>query len=160
MIEMQPIRQWKVDDLLTPITVLPIASILTVLLIGIILLFNNLLPFRSRQVEPAYSVTKLKLNNRTPGTWIPLDFKRPQIQPYPDWNLKTTKPLPYRPFRYGPYNITMGIRRMKWEEWIELDNQYPKYHKRKVERITERGPMLSRTAPEAYDGACELLEEL
>ena len=153
-------RRWKIDDLLVTSTILPLTAILILLLIGIISLLKNLLQSHSRQAAPASPEKNLNPKDRTPGIWTHLDFKRPPVQPYPDWNLQSTKPLPYRPFRYGPYNITMGIRRMKWDEWIELDNQYPKYHKRKVERIAERGPTLSRTAPEAYDGACELLEEL
>ena len=34
--------------------------------------------------------------------WIPLAFESPIPPPYPDWDISTTKPLPYRPFRYGP----------------------------------------------------------
>ena len=34
--------------------------------------------------------------------WIPLTFESPIPPPYPDWDISTTKPLPYRPFRYGP----------------------------------------------------------
>lgn len=34
--------------------------------------------------------------------WIPSDFKRPPASPYPDWDVHTSKPIPYRPFRYGP----------------------------------------------------------
>ena len=101
-----------------------------------------------------------KVPARTPGTWTPVDFKRPEAAPYPDWDVHTTKPLPYRPFRFGPYHITMGLRTMKWDEWIELDNQYPKFHAQKARRIEERGPKCCKTAPEAFDGACELLEEL
>ncbi|KAJ5901844.1 hypothetical protein N7495_002372 [Penicillium taxi] len=73
--------------------------------------------------------------------WIPSDFKRPTASPYPDWN-------------------TMGLRRMKWDEWIELDNKYLQYHADKARRIEERGEKCCRTAPEAMDGAIELLEEL
>ncbi|KAK8183406.1 Alg9-like mannosyltransferase family-domain-containing protein [Phyllosticta capitalensis] len=93
--------------------------------------------------------------------WIPSDFKRPAANPYPDWSLTETKPLPYRPFRYGPkYNITMGLRNLNWDDWIELDNHYLKYHEKKAKRLAERGTKCYHTAPEAYDGAVELLEEL
>ena len=51
-------------------------------------------------------------------------------------------------------------RTMKWDEWIELDNQYEKFHADKARRIEERGHKCCKTAPEAFDGACELLEEL
>jgi alpha-1,2-mannosyltransferase len=43
---------------------------------------------------------------------------------------------------------------------LELDNQYLKYHADKKRRIEERGEKCYGTAPEAMDGAIELLEEL
>ncbi|PYH51907.1 uncharacterized protein BO96DRAFT_469726 [Aspergillus niger CBS 101883] len=93
--------------------------------------------------------------------WIPSDFRRPPASPYPDWDVHTTKPIPYRPFRYGPkYFVTMGLRSLKWDEWIELDNHYLKYHADKARRIAERGDKCCKTAPEAWDAAIELLEEL
>jgi alpha-1,2-mannosyltransferase len=93
--------------------------------------------------------------------WPPQPFKRPKPQAYPDWSVTSTKPLPYRPFRYGPkYNITMGLRTMHWDEWIELDSDFSKFHALKAARITERGEKCCHTAPEAFDGAIELLEEL
>lgn len=49
---------------------------------------------------------------------------------------------------------------MHWDDWIELDNHYMKFHDLKAQRIIERGPKCSKTAPEAFDGACELVEEL
>ncbi|KAE8355005.1 hypothetical protein BDV28DRAFT_63773 [Aspergillus coremiiformis] len=99
--------------------------------------------------------------DRKPGEWIPSNFKRPRAPPYPEWDIHTTKPIPYRPFKHGPKNtITMGLRRMKWDEWIELDNHYLRYHDDKARRIKERGTRCSRTAPEAMDAAMELLEEL
>lgn len=42
----------------------------------------------------------------------------------------------------------------------ELDNHYLKYHADKKKRIEERGEKCCNTAPEAMDGAIELLEEL
>ncbi|KAL9053266.1 MAG: hypothetical protein Q9162_004874 [Coniocarpon cinnabarinum] len=103
----------------------------------------------------------LKASPRQPGTWPPSSFRRPTAAPYPDWSLEHTKPLPYRPFRYGPkYNVTMGLRPMDWTEWIELDNQFLKFHNDKKRRIAERGSRCCRTAPEAYPAALELLEEL
>ncbi|KAK9324981.1 hypothetical protein V1517DRAFT_315673 [Lipomyces orientalis] len=91
--------------------------------------------------------------------WTPVDFKTPAPEPYPDWDIKHTKPLPYRPFKHN-YHVTMGIRNMNWQEWIELDNEFLKYHTRKCERLAERREKLVKTAPDAYDAAMELLEEL
>lgn len=54
----------------------------------------------------------------------------------------------------------MGLRTMHWDDWIELDNEYLKYHSLKAGRIAERGAKCCKTAPEAWDAAVELLEEL
>ncbi|KAF1939583.1 hypothetical protein EJ02DRAFT_504697 [Clathrospora elynae] len=105
--------------------------------------------------------TPFKAAERPPGVWIPQPFTRPTASPYPSWSLKHTKPLPYRPFKHGPkYHITMGLRTMSWDEWIELDNQYLSYHALKAERIQERGSKCCKTAPEAWGAAVELVGEL
>jgi alpha-1,2-mannosyltransferase len=49
---------------------------------------------------------------------------------------------------------------MHWDDWIELDNEYLHYHSLKAARIAERGEKCCKTAPEAYEAAVELLEEL
>ncbi|KDN60086.1 hypothetical protein CSUB01_06352 [Colletotrichum sublineola] len=88
-------------------------------------------------------------------------WKMPIPSPYPNWSIDNTKPLPYRAFRYGPkYNVTMGLRSIPPEEWIELDNHFPRYHGDKTTRIRERGDKCFATSPEAYPAAIELLEEL
>lgn len=100
---------------------------------------------------------------RAPGTWTRSTFTRPDPAPYEGWDIVRTEPKPYRPFRYGPkYNITMGLRPMKWDEWIELDNQFLKFHADKARRIKERGAKCCKTAdePRVFDGAVELCEEL
>lgn len=109
---------------------------------------------------PAHQDAFSKTCNREPGTWNPVDYKRPVVLPYPGWSVYTTEPLPYRPFKYGPkYPITMGLRRMPWDEWIELDNQFPYFHAEKSRRIAELGGLIAQTAPEGLNGAYELLEE-
>jgi hypothetical protein len=54
----------------------------------------------------------------------------------------------------------MGLRNVSYDDWIELDNHYARYHADKSRRITERGQKCCKTAPEAYPAAVELLEEL
>lgn len=51
---------------------------------------------------------------------------------------------------------------MHWDEWIELDSHYLRYHSDKARRIAERGSRCSYTnpSPRVFDGAVELLEEL
>ncbi|KAI9809463.1 MAG: hypothetical protein M1827_006843 [Pycnora praestabilis] len=139
------------------------SSILAWLIVSAFLRFKKALPTRADTPDlekpTARASEKFKAPEREPGVWTPVDFERPAALPYPGWDVRTTKPLPYRPFRHGPYYITMGLRTMKWDEWIELDNHYPKYHADKAKRIQDRGPKCCKTAPEAFNGAVELLEE-
>ncbi|CAK7265466.1 hypothetical protein SEPCBS119000_001526 [Sporothrix epigloea] len=80
---------------------------------------------------------------------------------YPDWSIEKTKPLPYRAFRYGPkYHVTMGLRTVTADEWIELDSDYPKYHAKRTARLAERADKCVHTDPSAWDAAIELLDEM
>ena len=56
----------------------------------------------------------------------------------------------------------MGLRSLQWDDWIELDNHYMRFHDDKRRRIEERGSKCCRTDPDprVFDGAVELLEEL
>ncbi|KAK1818658.1 hypothetical protein LTR12_006970 [Friedmanniomyces endolithicus] len=126
---------------------------------------------RPRSPDPEKTSTNLndfvekrtKPTERPPGTWQPSSFKRPTALPLPNWSVTDSKPLPYRPFRHGPNHITMGLRTMHWDEWIELDNHYLRFHTDKARRIAERGAKCCKTDasdPRVWDGAVELLEEL
>ncbi len=101
-------------------------------------------------------------NERIFGKWNPVSFEAPRPVPYPDWSVEKTRPLPYRPFKYGPdYFITMGIGRLDSNDWIELDNQWTRYHQEKLSRLSgERASHLCKTAPEAKDAALETMELL
>jgi alpha-1,2-mannosyltransferase len=54
----------------------------------------------------------------------------------------------------------MGIQTMKWDEWIELDNEWLSYHQQKLNRIAERGHRLVKVHDMAKDAAQETLELL
>ncbi|KAG8169211.1 hypothetical protein KVR01_001960 [Diaporthe batatas] len=115
----------------------------------------------TRQGDDEKSGTCTPPEKRTAGEWTSSSFRTPKPPPYPDWSIETTKPLPYRAFRYGPkYNVTMGLRTVQFDDWIQLDNRYPRYHADKARRIAERGAKCCLTMPEAYPAAIELLEEL
>lgn len=51
-----------------------------------------------------------------------LDFS--DAQPLPSFDLAKTPPHPYRPWKAGKYQMTMGIRKMPEEHWLVLDNLY------------------------------------
>ena len=146
--------------------------------------------FRSRSPDPekpvdvtTFATKRMKPTERPPGSksnpllcflvllttdnhkaWKPSDFKRPTAPPHPDGSPTDSAPLPYRPFRHGPkYSINLGLRSMDWDEWIELDNHYLRYHADKARRLAERGSecvKVDSSHPRVYDGTIELLEEL
>lgn len=108
--------------------------------------------------KPKPVQTKNPNKDRKYGEWTPEDFKTPQPEPFRNWDVNKTKPLPYRAFRHK-YNITMGIRNMEWDSWIELDNEWMKFHNDKLQRLEEKDEELHGTFPEARDAAFELLDE-
>ncbi|KAI0028156.1 hypothetical protein K488DRAFT_32515, partial [Vararia minispora EC-137] len=81
--------------------------------------------------------------------------------------LSDIPPIPYRPFRWGPYHVTMGIRNIPFESWIELDNQHAHYHRLRAHRARTRGDKLITSLPatavvptSGLDAARELVYEL
>jgi hypothetical protein len=105
------------------------------------------------------SVKEANNKDRKLGTWTPEIFEYPPVEEFKGWSIKDTDPLPYRAFKHT-YFFTMGIRSMDWTSWIELDNEWMKYHNRKIERIAERGHELLGTQDEVWDAAIEFLMEL
>ncbi|KAK0490529.1 hypothetical protein IW261DRAFT_18657 [Armillaria novae-zelandiae] len=87
-----------------------------------------------------------KEKERAPGEWTPKQFRYPDF-PSCSLSLSEIKPIPYRPFRWGQYNVTMGIRNMPWEDWIELDDQFDTYHRIRERRIRAQGENVVRVLP-------------
>ncbi|EGW35011.1 HRQ family protein 1 [Spathaspora passalidarum NRRL Y-27907] len=121
---------------------------------------------RTKSLKPSAEVSNGKTkrynpNERPLGVWNPdYNFKTPVPEPYPNWDIETTKPLPYRAFRHK-YNVTMGLRNMDWSSWIELDNEWPKFHELKLQRLAgDMGDTLHDISPMARDASWELLREL
>lgn len=88
--------------------------------------------------------------NRELGDWFAEEFDYPEIDPCP-FPLKDVRPVPYRAFRYGEYQITMGIRTMPWSEWIELDSTYSHWQRVRKFRIRTRGHDAVRVLPARED---------
>lgn len=86
----------------------------------------------------------------------------PRPDPYPNWSIENTRPLPYRPFKYGPnFFVTMGLCRLDLNDWIELDNEWMRYHNEKLVRVSdERSSLRCQTLPEAFDAALETMQLL
>ncbi|KAF8826421.1 hypothetical protein HHX47_DHR5000057 [Lentinula edodes] len=108
---------------------------------------------------------KNKLKEREWGEWPPVTFSYPPVTPTS--NPVNLKPIPYRPFRWGAYHVTMGIRDMPWDEWIETDYQMQSYYYIKKHRIATRDTNVVQILPDrpgvvksASQGAIELVHEL
>ena len=56
--------------------------------------------------------------------------------------------------------MTMGVRKMQWDEWIELDNQWLKFHNDKLARLREREDSVVLVHAKAEAAAKELLDAL
>jgi hypothetical protein len=59
-------------------------------------------------------------------------FQTPKPKPLEGYKLELTDPKLYRPFRHGSNFVTMGIRKMDWNEWVEMDSNFVRYHDTKV----------------------------
>ncbi|KAI0366429.1 hypothetical protein BV20DRAFT_656374 [Pilatotrama ljubarskyi] len=118
------------------------------------------------QLEKASSA-KLNDKDRAPGEWIPVrSFEYPRLGPSKE-HFSKVKPIPYRPFKWGDYHVTMGIRNMPWDEWIELDREFEQFHKVCDYRIRTRADRLLSVHPvqpglvdSGHAAAEELLYEL
>ncbi|EMG46926.1 hypothetical protein SBY92_005155 [Candida maltosa Xu316] len=106
------------------------------------------------------ALTDYKPQERPFGFWKPnYTYKTPTPPPYPNWDLKTTLPIPYRAFRHK-YVVTMGIRKMEPDSWIELDNDWEYFHALKLKRIEERKEKCWALNALCVTAGWEVLEEL
>lgn len=95
-------------------------------------------------------------------TSLPPQFKTPLPAPLKDFDLDASKPQVYRPFRHGKNHITMGIRKLDWNNWIELDSNYVRYHDLKVSELEKDIDAHVQYVDDAVtrDACFEMLEEL
>ncbi|EIM88152.1 uncharacterized protein STEHIDRAFT_146234 [Stereum hirsutum FP-91666 SS1] len=96
------------------------------------------------------------------GEWTPDPFEYPSITPV-ETNIEDMAPRPYRPFKEGEYHITMGIRKMPFDEWIEPDDQLATYHRIRTQRVAERKEQVVQVLPDrpgVVKGGFEAAEEL
>ncbi|KAF5333428.1 hypothetical protein D9611_002344 [Ephemerocybe angulata] len=111
---------------------------------------------------------KGSMKDRGFGEWTPERFVYPDFKPCLK-PLSEIAPLLNRPWRSGTYHLTMGIRSMPWESWIELDRNFERYHRIRKRRIETRGDKAVRVLTDAHNpdvvkggglAAVELVHEL
>jgi hypothetical protein len=88
-------------------------------------------------------------------------FIMPLPAPVKDDTLRTSPKL-YRPFRHGPNFITMGIRKLSWDNWIEMDSYFLRYHAMKASELKKDFNAHVKYVDNAMtrDACFELYEEL
>lgn len=64
----------------------------------------------------------------------PEPFIKPLPNPHPE-DPNSKSPKLYRPFRHGPNFVTMGIRKLNWDNWIEMDSYFLRYHDMKAAEL-------------------------
>lgn len=79
---------------------------------------------RPASPAPPTSSSPESEKERVWGTWSRVHLWYPTVTPWSDFDVDATRPIPFRPFRWGPsYPINMGIRPMPWNDWIQLDSE-------------------------------------
>ncbi|KAJ7132215.1 hypothetical protein C8R44DRAFT_773379 [Mycena epipterygia] len=154
MPEFTPVSEmgdWIRNLLATDVSELPGSPATTVILLLLCLALVSFVVSKRRNptVSPNVPVKKpsrLPNAKRSFGEWSPQTFDYPEFDASPH-ALNDIKPPLYRPFRWGEYHVTMGIRNMQWGEWIELDDQYDAYHRIRKDRIERKGQDLVQVLP-------------
>lgn len=91
--------------------------------------------------------------------------EKPFVTPLPTpvtGDSSSTSPKLYRPFRHGPNFITMGIRKLSWDNWIEMDSYFLRYHDMKASELKKDFNAHVKYVDNATtkDACFELYEEL
>ncbi|KAG5665540.1 hypothetical protein KAF25_009665 [Fusarium avenaceum] len=91
-----------------------------------------------------------------------LPWKTPSPKPLVDFDLDSKTPQLYRPCRHGPNHVTMGIRKLDWNNWIEMDSNFLWYHDLKVSELNKDIDAHVQYVDNAVtrDACFEVLEEL
>ncbi|KAM0746598.1 hypothetical protein T439DRAFT_329704 [Meredithblackwellia eburnea MCA 4105] len=131
-----------------------------------LLALHRHLPRLRQLIAPSTSPVPLKSKEKEEkepvwGVWSPVKFQYPKVTPWTLFDVDTTKPIPFRPFRWGPnYPINMGIRPMHWDTWIQLDSDYRKTLAIRAHRTAKQGDLATRTLPGYREQALECLLEI
>ncbi|BGP17367.1 hypothetical protein JCM10213_003411 [Rhodosporidiobolus nylandii] len=104
-------------------------------------------------------------DEKAPVPAAPAAYRAPPVQPlygYDLQTLKATKPLPFRPFRWGPtYPQHMAIRNITdFSNWLQLDNCYSSIISVRQRRTYDPSYKSTATQPGYHAHALECLCEI
>ncbi|KAL1605165.1 hypothetical protein SLS60_004708 [Paraconiothyrium brasiliense] len=81
----------------------------------------------------------------------------PLPKPYLNFDIKTAKPRPYRPFRWA-YHQTMSLTKMEPDWWLELESTYADRMRQRKEIYEREGENVLNMLPGSYFACKELME--
>ncbi|KAL6229149.1 hypothetical protein BDW75DRAFT_245992 [Aspergillus navahoensis] len=119
-----------------------------------------------RMLQPLAIKNLRNLQKISPASTSTGNVEEPFVTPVPepdlDFDPASRLPKLYRPFRHGPNFITMGIRKMDWNNWIEMDSYFLRYHDRKASELGKDFDEHIKYVDNAVtkDACFELYEEL
>lgn len=89
------------------------------------------------------------------------DAQWPDIAPVdPSFDINSTSPRPYRPFKAGKYHLTMGLQKCEASDWILLENTYKRrtaYRRKQLKEhpeiacLVQEGPEVDAAVHEYYE---------
>ncbi|KUI70469.1 hypothetical protein VM1G_05853 [Cytospora mali] len=81
-------------------------------------------------------------------------WEYPEPAPNRTFHLEKTECPRYRAFG------TINVKKLSPDDWVILDNDWPLYHRIKVQRLADRGDKIVQTLPPAKAAAHELCQDL
>ncbi|KUJ15783.1 uncharacterized protein LY89DRAFT_734932 [Mollisia scopiformis] len=87
-----------------------------------------------------------------------LDFS--DVVPFPGFDVSSTLPFPYRPFRAGRYTMTMGIRKMPEDDWLVIDNLYLQEQELRRHLLRTNREGVLQCLPKAEEACKEALQAI
>lgn len=77
-----------------------------------------------------------------------------------DFDWQTQEPRVYRPFKKGPYNLTMGLKNLAQDDWLLLEKTYLDYTNQRADIVADevKSKHTVLTEPVADDSLCEFYD--
>ncbi|KAI1612637.1 hypothetical protein EDD37DRAFT_656834 [Exophiala viscosa] len=89
-------------------------------------------------------------------------FQTPAPKPLDLSEKDLNAPILYRPCKHGPNFITMGLRKVEWDDLIEMDSNFMEYHDIKAQELKKdfKSHVQYLDNPNVRDACCETYEEI
>ena len=81
-----------------------------------------------------------------------------EIRPLDDFDVAKTEPHPYRPWKSGKFVMSMGIQKVRHEEWLSLDNRYWEEQALRRYLLEHEREGVTQVLPEAEAACIETLD--